>query len=156
MRFQDALDKQGQEIERPPNMPVGTYRWMVSKHPVMDTIADGRFDVVDFQLKCIEPLDDVDADALDNYGTVQGKVMRHRFMFNTDPNEKAGFDRSLYNLKIFLREHLGLGEELDKMSIKEALAESVNREVLASVSWRPDRNDPEIVYDQIDRTAPVE
>ncbi len=155
MRFQDALDKQGQDIERPPNMPVGTYRWVISKHPTMDSIADGRFDVIDFMLQCVEPLEDVDPDAISEYGKVQGKVMRHRFLFNTDPNEKAAFDRTLFNLKIFLREHVGLGESFDNMTLKEALAESVNQEVLASVSWRPDRNDPEIVYDQIDKTAPV-
>lgn len=157
MRFQDALDRKGEEIERPPLAPMGTYRWVVSKMPEMDTIANGRFDVVDFTLKCLEPSEDVDPDAIAEYaakaGAITSLVRRHRFLFNTE--DEGAFNKTLFRLKQFLAQHLGV-EGIDDISMKEALAESVNRHVLASIKWRPDPNDSEIMYDEIDRTAPVD
>lgn len=153
MRFADALDRRGEEIERPPLAPVGTYLWTVSKMPEMDTIADGRFDVVDFQLKCIAPQDDVDPDALAEYGSIAGLSRRHRFLFNTE--DEANFNRTLFNMKRFIKEHL-LVENFDSIPMKEALAQCVNAQCLASIRWRPDPRDPEIMYDEIDRTAPAE
>jgi len=152
MRFQDALDRKGEEIARPPIAPVGTYLWTVSKMPTMDSIADGRFDVVDFTLKCVQPQEDVDPDALAEYGDIAGLTRRHRFLFNTE--DEANFKRTEYNMKRFVQEHLGV--DMSGKSWKEALAECVNCQCLASIKWRPDPRDPEIMYDEIDRTAPAE
>lgn len=156
MRFADALDRKGEEIERPPLVPIGTYLWTVSSMPEMDTIADGRFDVVDFKLKCIAPQEDVDPDALAEYtakaGAISGLGRRHRFLFNTE--DEGQFNRTLYNMKRFMKEHLQV-EEMDDLPLKEALALCVNRQCLASIKWRPDQRDPEIFYDEIDRTAPA-
>ena len=157
MRFSDALDRKGEEIERPPLVPIGTYLWTVKSMPETDSIADGRFDVVDFKLGCIAPQEDVDPDALAEYaakaGNIAGMTRRHRFLFNTE--DEGAFNRTLFNLKRFMKEHLQI-EEMDDISLKEALALAVNRQCLASVKWRPDPRDPEIMYDEIDRTAPAE
>jgi hypothetical protein len=156
MRFADALDRRGEEIERPPLVPVGTYLWTVAKIPEMDTIADGRFDIVDFQLRCIAAQDDVDPDALAEYsqkaGNIAGLTRRHRFLFNTE--DEGAFNRTLFNMKRFVKEHLGI-DDFDSIPLKEALARCVNAQCLASVRWRPDPKDAEIMYDEIDRTAPA-
>lgn len=153
MNFQDALTTKVDEIERPPLLPIGTYRWLVEKHPTIDTIANGRFDVCDFLLKCVEAMDDVDDDDIKAYGDITNARQRHRFMFNKE--DEAGFKRSQYNLKRFLTEHLKIEAE-EGMSLKELLALSVGHQCLGTVRWRPDQNDPEIQYAEIGSTAPVE
>lgn len=157
MNFQEALNTKVDEIERPPLLPMGTYRWLVEKHPALDTIANGRFDVCDFILKCVEAKDDVDVEDLqayiENAGDLSGARIRHRFMFNKE--DEGNFKRSMFNLKRFITEHLGVGEEAG-MSLKELLAQSVGQQCLGTIKWRPDQNDPEIQYAEIGTTAPVE
>ena len=155
MRFQDALDRKGEEIERPPLVPIGTYLWTVSGVPDMATIADGRFDVVDFKLKCLAPQEDVDPDALEEFteksGSLQGLVRRHRFLFSTEDEGK--FKATEFRMKTFVEQHLGVS--MVGKSWKESLAECPNHQCLASIKWRPDPRDTEIMYDEIDRTAPA-
>lgn len=152
MNFADALNVKSEEIERPPLMPVGTYRWIVEKIPSQDTIADGRYDVCDFTLKCMGAEDDVDEEDLAKFGDVTKVRRRLRFMFNKE--DEAEFGRSLFRLKQFLTETLGI-EEGNK-SLKEMLNESVNMPLKADIRWRADKNDPEKQYDEIGRTAPIE
>lgn len=154
MNFLEVLNKKVDDIERPPLMPVGTYRWVVKGYST-DTIANGDWDVVDFNLECIEPMQDVDEDDLKAYGTVQGRRQRHRFMFNTQ--DQVSFDRTLFGLKRFLEEHLQI-DGADKMDLKEALANAVNHQCLATIVWTQDKKDPsgETHFDNIGKTAPVE
>lgn len=151
MNFQDALATDVTTIERPPNLPQGTYRWLVEKHPSMESIANDRFDVCDFQMKCIEAMEDVDPNDLKSFGDITNARMRHRFMFSRE--DETSFKRGMFNLKRFLTEHLGLPDE---GSLKELLAQSVGHQCLGTVGWRPDKNDPEIQYAEIKSTAPVE
>lgn len=151
MNFNDALNVKMDEIERPPLLPLGTYRWMVEKVPSFDTIADGRFDVVDFQLKCMGAEEDVDADDIKAYGDITNARMRHRFMFNKE--DEANFKRTLFNLKRFIGEHLQV--DVEGVSLKEALSNTLNQSCLGTVGWRPDKNDPEIMYAEIKQTAPL-
>ena len=140
------------EIARPANVPQGTYTMMVTKQPVFGEIAQGKYETCDFMMKIISATDDVDADDLKNFGDITQSVMRNRFMFNTE--DKTLFDRSLYNIKRFLEEHL-LIEGAKKKELKQALAEAVNHQCLATVTWRPDPKDPEIIYQEIKGTAPI-
>lgn len=150
--FNEIADQRVGDVERPALMPIGSYVWAVIKVPSRDTISDGRFEVVDFSCKCVAPGEDADPDAIEEFGDVTNVNMRHRFMFNTE--DKNAFDRSLFNLKRFLEEHLQIDGASD-MSINEALNAAVNCQFLGEVGWRPDRNDPEIQYAEIRRTAPV-
>ena len=153
VNFSQVLDKKIDAIERPPNMPIGTYLWGVSKIPEQSVIADGRYEVVDFTLRCLAAQDDVDEDDIKAYGDIKVVTQRHRFMFSTE--EKAMFERSLYNLKRFIEDHLKVDGAGD-MSIAEALHASVNHQCLGTIRWEPDKKDPEIIYDRIGRTAPID
>lgn len=150
--FNEIADQRVGDVERPALMPIGTYVWAVTKVPSRDTISDGRFEVVDFMCKCVQAGEDADPDAIEEFGDITNVSMRHRFMFNTE--DKNAFERSLFNLKRFLEEHLQI-DGAEDMSINEALNASVNCHFLGEVGWRPDRNDPEIQYAEIRRTAPV-
>lgn len=150
VNFNDVLDTDTSTVERPPLLPIGTYRVAVSKVPVMDTIAQDAFDVVDFPMSVKEAMEDVDQDDLAAYGNYQNAPLRHRFMF--DKEDETKFARSEYNLKRFLTEHLNLPDG----PFKELLSNSVGQECLVQVRWRADKNDPEIQYVEVARTAPLE
>ena len=154
MKFSDALDRNMEEIKRPPNPPVGHYIWAVKKHPETDSFESKNsgktFDRLSFSLSIVEASDDVDPDELAEYGNVQGFMSNKTFLF--DNEDEAGFERSMFNLKRFLTDHLGVDEAL---SMSEALAASVNMQCLGELKHRPDPNDPEIVYAEIGRTTAV-
>lgn len=151
MKFTDALDRKTEEIQRPPNPPVGHYTWQVKKHPDTDQFESRNtgktFDRVSFQMACVEASDDVDPDDLSDYGNVAGFVTSKSFLF--DNADETAFERSMYNLKRFL-EHLGVDESL---SVGEALAASVGAQCLGELKHRPDPSDPEVIYAEMGRTA---
>lgn len=154
MKFSDALDRKLEEIKRPPNPPTGHYTWTVSKHPDIEEnleTRDGRtYDRVTFQCQIVSPSDDVDEDELAEFGNVQGAMSRKQFLFFHGEDDKAAFERSMFNLKRFLG-HCGV--EADDMPMSEALAASVNCQFLGELTHRPDPNDPEVIYAELGRTA---
>jgi hypothetical protein len=155
MKFSDALDRNLEDIKRPPNLPVGHYVWQVNKLPEHDEFDSARtgtsFERVTFQMTCVEARDDVDPDELGDFGNVQGALNRKSFLFSTDEDDKAAFERSMFNLRRFLG-HLGVDESL---SISEALSASVGAQCVGEITHRADPNDPEIIYAEIGRTAEV-
>lgn len=152
VNFASVLDNKVEDIQRPPNMPIGTYTWTVSKVPEQNTFADGKWEAVDFAMKCVGPTDDVDADDLAEYGDCTRRQLRKRIMFNTE--DEGAFKQSLYQLRTFCEKHLQV-EGASKMSIKEMLNESVHHQCLGTVRWNPDKNNPDIIYDELGRTAPL-
>jgi hypothetical protein len=154
--FTQALDVKVAEIERPPLPPVGHYIFKVSKPAVFGDVGNGRFDTVDFVLQGVEATDDVDQDDLASVGGPTAINLRHRFMFNKgdDEESKANANRTLFNLRTFLEKHLGM--DIEGITLKEAIDQAVGQQCMANVQLRPDRDNPEIVYAEIGRTAPIE
>jgi len=154
VNFAEALNTKSNSIERPPLIPIGTYSAIVTKVPAIETIGDGKWDVLDFQLRLQAPQDDVDTEALAEYGGLGPQsVLRHRFMFAKD--DEAAFKRTLFNLKNFLTKHL-LIEEGPETELKELINNSVNCQCLVYVKWRADKNDAELFYNEVGKTAPIE
>lgn len=154
VNFADALNTKAGAIERPPLIPIGTYIAIVSKLPSTETISDGKWDVLDFQLRLQQPQDDVDQEALADYGGLGPQsVLRHRFMFSKD--DEAAFKRTLFNLKRFLIDHLKV-EGNDDTPLKQLIDGSVNMQCLVYVKWRADKNDTELFYNEVGKTAPIE
>lgn len=149
LNFADVANKKIDEIERPPLPPVGTYRWRVLRLPEQSKVGkDDQYEVVNFSVQAIEALDDVDMD--DYKGDVTGILNRVQFMFDTQ--DEAKFEQTLFRLKTFLQKHL----LLDSESVTEGLNDSVGSEFLGTIKWRQDKNDPELFYAEIGRTAPIE
>lgn len=155
MKFTNALDRKLEEIKRPPVPPIGHYIWQVTKHPEIDEFESnktgGTFERVTFQLAVAQAGDDVDTDDLAEYGNVQGFQSRKTFLFSNNEDDKANFERSMFNLRRFLG-HLGVSAGL---ALNEALAASVGQQVLGELTHRPDPNDPEVVYAEVGKTAGV-
>lgn len=155
VNFTEALDRKLEEVKRPPNLPVGHYVWQIEKMPDQEEFESrntgDKFDRLTFQCVCVEASDDVDPDDLEAYGNVSGARNRKSFLFTQNPDEKAAFERSEFQLKRFL-EHCGVDLSL---SIGEGIAEAVGKQFLGEVKHRPDPNDPEIIYAEIGNTAEV-
>jgi len=154
MNFLDTLKTRANEIERPPLIPIGTYTAMVKKVPESGSVSDGKWDTLDFQLQLVSAGEDVDQDDLAKFGGLGGHAtVRHRFMFNTE--DKAAFDRTLFQLKRFLLDHLKVSGS-DDSTLAELINNSVNTSCLVAIKWRADKNDAETQYAEIQRTAPTD
>lgn len=150
--FSKILDTKLDEIEKPALPPAGNYIFTVTRQPETDSIADGKYDVIDFQCQALQAIDDVEFPEGMKLTDVKQRL---RFMFPTDAEEKVNFDRSMNRLKRFLENTLCI-EDADKLSIKEALALAPNHQFIGTIGWRQDKNDPETYYAEINKTAPTE
>ena len=155
-RFSDALNTKMEEAERPPNLPSGHYTFQVLKHP---DIGEGTFpstgidyERVTYICSPVAAGDDVDEDDLAKFGDFTKQQVRKQFLIPDGEQDAAGFDTAMYQHRQFLS-NMGIDEEL---AWGEAMAESVGRQFLGELTHKPDRNNPEIVYQQIGRTTVVE
>jgi len=155
VNFLDSLNDRIEDIVRPPNLPVGTYRASVQRMPSHEESNDGKWKFINVQMKLLEAMDDVDQDELQKYGGLGPQAtLRYRFMFGTEdsPESEASNGRTKFNLKRFLTEHLKVQGD----TLNEALANALGQECLVTIRWRPDKNDPEIQYAEVGRTAPLD
>ena len=154
-RFADALNRQMETIKRPPPLPIGHYIMSINKMPgapeAMNS-SKGSFEKLTINVQIVSASDDVDPDELSDFGNVAGTPLRLDFIFNNDPAESAKFEGTLNRLKSFMQ-HCGV--DADSGVLGEKLAELVGMQFLGEVRHRPDPNDPEIVYNEVGRTAPI-
>lgn len=152
LNFVDSLEKTAEDIKRPPLLPVGTYEWQVKKYE-FDKSNDGKWEMCNFHLNCTAVGEDVDPDALAEYGgTAVGAYMRYTFMFDTE--DTAKFNQTLFRLKRFLVDTLKCWDE-SAGSLKEGIANAVNSKFNAVIRWKADKNDAEVQYTEIAKTAPL-
>lgn len=155
-RFTDILDTKADEISRPKNLPIGHYVMQLVKLPEVEEIADGRFEKITFQMRVVSPEESVDPDEIEEFGKVEGQPIRKTFLLNTDPEEKAAFERTMFQLKQTLG-HFNIGfEDGGDMTIKEAFEAAINAQLIGEVTHRPDKNDPEVIFVEVGKTAPIE
>lgn len=148
LNFAEALATRYEDIEKPPLPPLGTYNFQIKSYKP-DTRGD--YETLDFQVTAISATDEVDSDELAAYGPVTGISTRLTFMF--DKNDPNRFAQTLDRLKTFLGDHVGCYS--DGQALKEGLANSLGGVFSASTRYRPNKDDPEIQYFEIDRTAPA-
>lgn len=151
--FADTLQKTAETIERPPLAPKGTYVFVVTGQAKKTdrNSPNGSFEVIDIPLKGVRPTEDVDADDLKAYGSPNSILVRKSFLFNTQ--DEAAFRQTEFNLKEWLTTHLGQDPSL---SIKELMNGMVNKQCLGVLDYRPDASNPEIMYHDLKKTAPID
>lgn len=154
-RFADIAHKKLDDIERPPLAPVGNYIFEVinDPQPVLKQTANGEFEVVDFQLRGLQAMDDVDTAELEVFGGAKGVIVRKGFIFNTDPAEEANFKRTEYEMKTFLEEHLQITEAEE---LTQAMAMAKGRTCIGEVGHRPDKENPDRIYLDLKKTMPID
>ncbi len=148
--FADIASQKVSEIERPPLPPVGTYRWQITKLPVSTTSGDGKWDILTVPVRALEALDD--ADMSDYSGEVTNITNQIKFMFNKE--DEVEFEKSLYRVRTFFEKHVKCADDGD--TVAQMLNKSVNQQFLGSIAWQQDKNDPEMFYANVGRTAPLE
>lgn len=152
--FTEALDINTDDIERPPLPPIGHYTWQITDYALGEINSNnGSWDTVDFTVQCIEAMEDVDPDKLEDAGGVASIRLRQRFMYpkGTTPEDELNKKRTLSRLKMFLVEHCGM----ESGKLKTIIAESKGCTFLADIRHRPNRDDPENPFAELGRTAPV-
>lgn len=155
MNFTEALNVKVSDIERPPLIPMGVYRAVVVKIPSLDQVGSDEegWDTIDFILRLLEPMQEVSEKELAEYGGLtDSSIINYRFMFPR--NDDAGFKRTQFNVRRFCEDHLQIDGAAD-MSFKQMLNSAANHQCLVFVKWRADKNDPEIQYNQVAKTAPL-
>lgn len=148
--FADIATKKMAEVERPPLPPVGTYRWSITKLPIQTESGDGKWDILTIPCRALEAMDDVDMEGYS--GEVTNITNQIKFMFNKE--DDAEFEKSLYRVRNFFEKHVKCADEND--TVGQALNNSVNQQFLGSIAWQQDKNDSEVFYANIARTAPLD
>ena len=150
MDLSSALSIKTTEIVRPPILPVGIYRAAVKGPPKKEMRKE--YEILEFTMQIIEPIDGVDMDALQAYGTIGPQTtLRYAFLFNSA--DQVNFARSLFYLKQFLTKTLG--SEDNDQSLKELILASNGRQCQVQVYWQPDPQDPEIQHAKIGKSAAI-
>ncbi len=150
LNFADIASKKMVDAERPALPPVGTYRFRITKMPEAIEAGQGKWDILTFNCRAVEALDDVDMS--DYKGEVTGIVSQVKFMFNKE--DEVEFGKSEYRARTFLEKHVKCATPEETFG--QAMNASVNAEFLGTIGWRQDKNDQETFYAEITRTAPVE
>ena len=148
--FASILDEPGTEFVRPPAFPAGSYIAMVKGLPRRDKSTKKGTEFVEFTLSFISPVMgeegpiDIDADALEAFGEVQGKEMKLTFYLS---------EKSAYRLQEFLVDDLRI--ERNDRSLWETAQDAPGHQVIVHVRQKP-RDDGKGMYSEISSTAPVE
>lgn len=139
--FASILSEAPTEINRPKPLPVGTYLCIVGT-PEPGQSSKKKTDFLKFPLRPVAAMDDVDSDALEEVGGLDGKSLSVTFYITPD---------AIFMLDQF---HSDCGIDLTEPASRADRNEAViNSQVLAVVSHRIDDNDPSRVYVEVRRTA---
>jgi hypothetical protein len=157
--FDDVYDIPVNQVERPSPCPVGTYRGEIVGLPEEVILGQRGTPAARYTVRLLEPATndrghykDVDPEALEKWLTradgekasIMDRTLR-LLMWKTKD--------SLYRHVDFLKK-LGiedLEEDGSPRSTRDMIAESPGREALFHIKHRPNENDPEVVYAEIDR-----
>lgn len=157
MDFSSALDTKASDIERPKDLPQGTYIWSVSKIPTSEATKSGEWFIFEFPLRVVSPEEDVDQDLLDEFGSVAGQMGRISFMLSSDDDRKADNDKTMFRLRNFMQRILRVDCDEDA-TIREMLDASVNCQFYAQCTWRQgtDASGETVNYVDVKNPAPLD
>lgn len=139
--FSKILSKQAAALEKPKPLPVGTYLCNNPQLPKFIGVGKQETPCAEFGLVVLAPGDDVDAQALTDFGDWKGKNIRHR-MFLTEATE--------WRTKEELKEAFGI-EEGEK-TLGQMFNETVNKQVYVTIKHRPNEDGTDL-YMEVEKLA---
>lgn len=148
--FSSILDAPATDAVRPPTLPVGHYIAMIKGLPRKDKSTKKGTDFIEYKVSFIEPFydaegnSDIDAQALEEFGAVQGKEMNLTFYLT---------ENSAYRHREFLENDLRL--DIDGKSHWEAAQEAPGSQFIAGIRHKA-RDDGKGIFAEIGSTAPLE
>lgn len=146
LSFSHLLSKPVDSAERPKPLPAGTYHGRVSRYEFAES-KEKKTPYVRFHVRLTGPGDDIDPDALRATNS-KGQPMM------IDPSKKEmRKDFYLTEDALFrLREFIESCEiTTENRSFNETIPEVVNAPVLVSVTQRPSKENPEDIFNDIDK-----
>ena len=151
VNFNDALDTNPDDIEKPPTLPQGTYGWRVSKVPQLTESNSGEWNFIRFPIVATHAEEDVDQDELEAYGALSQAMNDISFMAPTEegPEGDAARKKAVYQAKQFCINVLRVEGE----TFKELLDNALGGEFLASATWDVQEND---TYIRVKNYAPMD
>jgi len=115
MNLMNALNEtRVADVEKPKPLPQGTYTCVVTKAPTVENTKNGDWTVVVFPIKVLAAGEDVDPDEIEAFGNVTSFRGRISFMAPTDEDQKNDIERTLYNIRRFCEDVLGMETEDDE------------------------------------------
>lgn len=141
--FSAILDKPfDAEANRPKPLPPGSYVCVVDGIPKFDKSTQQQTDYVEFVLKPVSAMADVDQEALQACGGLSDKTLRTTFYFT---------EKSVYRLDEFL-ENIGL--EKGQYSRRQGIDMAPGKQIIAVVTHASSK-DGKAVYANVNSTARV-
>lgn len=156
--FNSALNVKAEDVKAVPVPPIGHYVWQVTKVPTINT--EGQWQRVEIPVRAVsvyEDANDVDPDALREYGKVTSIMNRVTFMYDSVNGTETDLITMQNQVKRFCADHCKV-EGAEKMSLKEMLNATVNKKFVGQLNHKPDKRDPsgETMNANIGRTAPLD
>lgn len=133
--FSKILAKQAKDIEKPKPLPLGTYLCNNPQLPKFIGVGKNETPCAEFGLVVLAPQDDVDPTALQEFGEVRGKSIRHR-MFLTENTE--------HRTKEELKNAFGADEN---GTLGQMFSETINRQVYVTIKHRPSEDGTEMFHE---------
>jgi hypothetical protein len=137
--FSSVLDMNPSEVKFP-KLPIGSYVGVVKGMPKLDKSAKKQTPYVEFQIQLVEACDDVDQDALQEFGPFGDKTVPLTFYYETE----GGFNR----LKAFL---VNCGVE-DDGTTRQQIEQAPGKTIIVEIKHEPSQ-DGQSIYARIDGTA---
>jgi hypothetical protein len=141
MTLAEILQQPIVSAERPKPFPTGSYVCAVQSYDTGE-IASGT-EYIDFTLKPVKAMRDVDKDALKEVGGLGDRTLRYRMW---------GTSASSFRLRNFI-ENCGVDFN-EKTPFERGLRACINQQVVAHVTHNPSA-DGEIFYANVKSTAPI-
>lgn len=140
--FASILSASPTEVLRPPPLPIGTYLCTVGPYEIGQS-ANTKTDYIEFELRPISAMEDVDQTILEESGGLDSRTLKHRFYITED---------AVFLLDQF---HVDCGLDIAADGLDRAARndEILNARVLAEVKHETARNDSGRIYPRINRTA---
>lgn len=141
--FGAILDKPTAEVNRPPAFPQGSYVAVVQGLPKFDKSSKKQTEYVEFEMKPLQAMEDVDEEALKEFGPLGSSTLRLTFYLT---------EKSAYRLKEFLINDLQIEEQA---SLRPMIDETPGQQCIIHVK-HTGSDDGKGVYANISSTAPIE
>lgn len=126
--FSKILASQSETIEKPKALPVGTYLCSNLKLPEFKGLGKEETPAAVFTYTVLIPQEDVDPDALKEFGEVKGKTLRHT-LFMTEA--------SLFRTKEAILAGFNIEEE--GKTLGQIFNETINKQILVTVKHTPNQ-----------------
>lgn len=141
--FGSILDTPSGEIERPKPLPTGGYVTAIQGQPRFDKSTKKGTEFVEFTLKVLEALEDVDEEALKEVGGIKDKTIKATYYLT---------EGAIWRLKDFL-DHCGAGD--DEESLRQRIDDTPGKQVIAYIRHEASE-DGSSVFARLRSTASVE